>query len=299
MLKNCTIAGGTSLMRRRRLDAGRLLTGLAMAAYATCAISAPKTNVIPYAQEPYPAANDPANALEFRMGHDFGAIRNALLDLPVRGEFEKSDAYESRLKHAIGGKIYGDVRAIDWLARSGALSSDKGLGNGLIYQYDADWETFSLCLSPLLEPGRIEKASALVLKQRLGSYSKSLGTYLGTNSLGVKKKVSKREDYFFSLAIPVPDIMGKHCFAPIKMTPEETKRRLQGAMWLLVGKIRPEVFRTYRHDKPTINDPSDISTSEESLVFAVDRAIAFNPLTGEVWYSGKWDGDAIIPQADD
>lgn len=279
-------------------------SALAMIAFAvlTCAggsIAATRGDTLPYAQKPFPSGTAPVNVLGFRMGHDFAAIRKALQGLPTRGEFERADEYKARLDAAAIKPIYGEVRAADWLVRSGWFSQNKEPSDGLSYQYDADWETFSLCIGKLMEPDRIDDAQALVLKQRISSHSKNTGAYVGSNAFGAKTKVVKREEYVFSLAVPVTDVLGKHCFAPVKMAPNEVRRNLQGAMWILVGKVRPQVFRSYHHDKPTIGSPFEVSKLEESLVFAVDRAIAFNPLTGEVWYSERWDGDAITPQAED
>jgi len=190
-----------------------------------------------------------------------------------RGEYEKKQEYENRIKAIQKDK----VRPF-----SIEVANDR-------FQYDIDKEEFTF-----------EKFFWYDnrLKFELHNEVNNLGEYPGENTFGVKKIIRKEEKYIFGIISKdfksSSKFIKKYEFTfKFKCKPDVAKKNK--AALVLVAEFMP-VTENYNgsfyyltggidYHKPTITEPYDAKTIESFFYATVRKFLVVNKETGEVIYS--------------
>jgi hypothetical protein len=188
-----------------------------------------------------------------------------------KGEFESSDEFRKRFsarlgqieKQAGGNELYFSI----------PLERDK-------FKYDAD--------SGLMKIGDDYLGIFWSMSNGLPvSVSRhSTGTYIGTNSFGVKKEIVKVDEVRLEANVPGGEFSSwpsSFKSFEIPLSKQEAKNALGNLAILFVGRLKPPYYDSgTTHFTPKIDAPYDITTSRETIYFDVDCAALYYRSNGKV-----------------
>lgn len=222
-----------------------------------------------------PAPTEIENVGPFWGGHDIASLVAHAARAPERGEFESSELFAARHARWLASYAYGKVRLGDRIAVSGLLFGRNTIDFWPHYRYDPDNEVFRICTG-----------------ERQYEYArdvKALGTYVGSNAFGVKRKITRRR--ISSILVTFSGTkMSDPCFVPVGMSRIDAARNTKLAGWALIGRLQePYLSVESESTSPTITHPYEDDTTSFVLVLEVEEAIAFDIKTGRVFYRRKWD----------
>lgn len=213
----------------------------------------------------------------------FGAVRDEL----VKSKFETTAEYEARLT-----KLLGRVNL------EGTLSAGEAVTIVIperVEDYDADMRTYSVRLlinqavpyALLLDrtvrtPFSLSDTVASAI--RLSDGSKPLGSSVGQNAFGVKKRYSIRAYSYLDLVVPDSKVAAFRDGIIIQGIAPERARRLTGRVYIaLRGKLaHPFISDQTSKDAATIATPEEAHRHNFYIYFEPESIIAFDKLTGEV-----------------
>lgn len=132
----------------------------------------------------------------------------------------------------------------------------------------------------------------------------NLGSYMGQNAFGVKKKINRIDYVFYALKTRIALDFDEHFewiedkndsyrYEIMSILPEEGKRIKDDLKWLIICKIKPADLERYNstnsitglsrsHYKATIDDPLESKRTVYFLSVEVNEVWLFNFKTGEI-----------------
>jgi hypothetical protein len=234
------------------------------------------------------------------MGND---VRQIVLSLEAhgisgKGEFETSAEYQRRLNSLEDLPIAGTLTRKSTIgivipsARDNHL--DYTYNSDLIISYDADKEQMhvNLISGKTMKPGETDDPRSLAIIW--GGNEPTFRTYMGSNSFGVKIKVSEERSLVYGIAFDVPDGTwrgesdlsgtGKGINFSFKLPVERAKVMKSRLRALVICRIKDgEVMEGFEHLKPTLEAPNDVFTTYKYLHIQPSEVWIFDYETGEVF----------------
>lgn len=204
-------------------------------------------------------------------GHDFQKIYAKYFEtLLGKGEFEKSDVYEKKLRSINLDEIYAFA------------ITDK---ENLEISYDPDSEVISVTIEPLSAYRLLPKTDGgnsiwpfIVLK----TTKKKVSSYVGSNAFGAKKVIKKYEANKYGVQIE------KNNALSFRMPIHEAKKYKDNMTVLLVCKpqIKNDVlaFLGGYYSEPTFSEPVEISYAISGLNMELLSIWVYDFKTGKVHY---------------
>lgn len=204
-------------------------------------------------------------------GHDFQKIYAKYFEtLLGKGEFEKSDVYEKKLRSINLDEIYAFA------------ITDK---ENLEISYDPDSEVISVAIEPLSAYRLLPKTDGgnsiwpfIVLK----TTKKKVSSYVGSNAFGAKKVIKKYEANKYGVQIE------KNNALSFRMPIHEAKKYKDNMTVLLVCKpqIKNDVlaFLGGYYSEPTFSEPVEISYAISGLNMELLSIWVYDFKTGKVHY---------------
>jgi hypothetical protein len=200
----------------------------------------------------------------------------------AKSEFESTAQYQARLASWL---VKGGTKRYIFAFDRGAEGAFEGY---YTFDYNADAELMRLTVENMLAEEPIPLRSTRMV----------LGTYLGTNALGVKRTVTRmvKNIYYVSLSSSSPlklftkDDYGLY-LDPARFTwpmdPAAARANKASLSLALVGTIPlPEATEEKGLDEPTIDDPQQVLVYSRTLPFSLEELRVINSRTGAtVWAS--------------
>jgi hypothetical protein len=113
------------------------------------------------------------------------------------------------------------------------------------------------------------------------------GGYVGTNSFGVKKEISKLDEFRLEANVPGGEFSAwPSSFKPfeIPLSKQEAKNAPGNLAILFVGRLKPPYYEAETtHFTPKIDAPYDITTYKETIYFDIDCAALYYRSNGNVF----------------
>lgn len=194
-------------------------------------------------------------------------------------EFEKTEEFKARLasrvaqahqKIALNGKE-------DKFYFSITIPAEK-------IKYDADQnrmvigdEIFGLLRTPFgSDKGRLTVFSS----------TRAVGSYVGENSFGVKKQITRSEETRVDILVPGGDYAKWPAnFKPVtlSLSPDEAKKMKDKLVVLFSARLTPPYYSTDKaHFSPKIDAPFDITTQIETVHLNADCAVIYDTAGAKV-----------------
>jgi hypothetical protein len=198
-------------------------------------------------------------------GHDEKALIAALGRLPAKLAHESRAEYSERLAPHLQKPFSGSVKITDVIALQSFLYGDGDFG-GFNSQFDPETSVMSFGFRDAYYFSPETKSAQWSFE------SKKAGTYIGTNSFGVKKRVQKYT------ANQVDLILGNvHAQQKFKaVIPAEDKPFFQYTYAVLVGRlVYPLVSFDQGTSEPTVTNPEETQTRFSRLYFQPTEVLVF------------------------
>jgi hypothetical protein len=207
-----------------------------------------------------------------------------------RGEYESTQAYESRMAAALSKPIlFGQPVSSRLAFVAPALKEHSA---SFQYHYDADSAEVVLTVNgsttvmdnvenPNWTP--TGSLSPLVQTLELGSFQLAQSTYVGSNGFGVKVRVEKDASLHVGLAPNGDSFLALPAVAYVPMTSAAAAKELPALKALVVFKLSaPYLSYAYFHAEPTRDSPYDLTAHHKFLVGSVEGVVFFSGVSGKV-----------------
>ncbi len=227
-------------------------------------------------------------------GNDAKLIARSLLTSPLykrKDEFETSAAYEARTNNLAAATLGDGTKADSELVFK--LAEFRRLLDLTKVSYDADAELLTLTLDVKEFTDLVGKSNYNATVALAPSDYRDLGKYIGENSFGVKREISRSEFDQYRLVVNNlkdfpgirPRSIGYEAWKiPIKM-PATQARDAKDVLAILyfARLVKPYLGLDFFDKKPKIDSPSEISSTTYYLYANVSEIWIFNSLTGEIY----------------
>jgi hypothetical protein len=219
------------------------------------------------------------------LGHSCRGLASKLVSLkPQKGEFETTAAYNERIESLkntplAGSTSFGDV--VGFVQGADVYS-------GIDQSYDADRGVLKVSDNWGVSTQMVK--SQLVTSVRLDQKIKHTRTYTASNAYGKKVTVDSTTwdtcgvafsnlTYYSSLSSGF-----KRLEESIEMPPDEARSAKGNIALVFVGKLS-EPFWSEFHDysKPTIENPTEMAWTGDSVVMELIQVWIFNRQTGKIY----------------
>lgn len=289
--------------------AGRLERGEYVSHFARAAVAAAMMLLSwPSGIEAQTYENSPFDAKAAKLqpsfqGADVEALLKAIDDRrpKPRGEFEKKDEYDARVKRSMSEALLDDIKWTSTLAFVLPLSARQ-------INYDIDKEQMNFADPKLVSalerlPVGYELSKILcgfnhkVCEHTLvwSSNERDLGTYQGSNAFGAMVTVKEKAIDVLGLSVCSGPFLGAPCGKPnpaplsVKMDVEKAKVAKNSAAALVIGQLVPPYAGSDRsQSKPTRSDPTDKTENVRYLKLAPSQLWIFDRWTGEIFKKAAW-----------
>ena len=258
---------------------------LALLVFSTSAFGAPKqkkkTKSNFYSSTPF---NTNINRLPERYkGNNIYAILRGVETVKAeKSDYETTKEYRDRMAAIGAHKITPKITVGDTVS---FVFDDT---DQMLIRYDADDKAITLKKDLtgfsffVINANRHNISGAII-----DSIDKNVGSYIGQNGFGVKKRISKRKLTMVGIC-PFND--GYSASAPTSITGKFQADKVTGyiaehTMGILVyGKLAaPLMLRKNEHTPPTFSAPYDTVSDSKCLTMQIEGAWAINTMSGDIF----------------
>lgn len=209
--------------------------------------------------------------------HDLLAIAKHLHPPRERGEYEKSDEYETRVANWMTTKFYGELKPTDILAFP---AIPKIAPDTVNFEYDADAELLRVKVACEQDP---YLAHGCWLETSYNS--KNLGSRIGTTRMGVKFRVTSHVALSVGLGVKEPILNIRFSIPMDRDTAIKLKNRLG---ILAVGRMAsPYAIEKTLSSTASLDDPKESLTYYQILHFHLQEIWLFDVQSGDVLHKQR------------
>jgi len=215
-------------------------------------------------------------------GHDIAAFSGALWKreqaLPKKSEYETQVAYQERVDKWKAAAVSGSIMLDSVLAFSMPLARVTALNHLIHPTFDAETARVRVQMT-----GECENHAGVVMADT----EKVLGSYVGSNAFGVKRKV--KTIFRTSLCLQLldhPDWVNFH--EPVNIDPATAKAMTRVGHLVLLGTLRePYRWSEMNTSSPTLDDPYKVMHLAVAILFDLQEVLIIDPVTGRVFFRAK------------
>lgn len=244
----------------------------------------------PLAKRQTTFSNKPFDVNVEKLAKDFSgtdpvSLFQALLNKPepIKREFETTEQFTTRYDRWLSQPVFGSVTPTSLIAltfRPGIIPSEQAS-----FKYNADAGEMTLSLSP----GWCGGLNNLTILSTV----KNLGSYVGQNAFGVKRKIEKSTVTRFCLE----GVSNTRISFPIPS--ERAPAEKHSARFVLLGTLRsPYTAIVEDRAMPTLDSPEAVRWTDFVLKFNVEEVWIFSGLTGAILHRPRID-EAVVLQLDE
>jgi TonB family protein len=212
-----------------------------------------------------------------------------------KGQFETEDAYLARLQALLGKiKIDGQLLASDRV--SFATSDFEGFYDADSKQYTIKADLRSEAALSILDKQQAESSgfygrrtdrylfSDPLTSLLISSVNTTIGTRVGQNAFGVRKRYSIKRYRNLQLVMPERKLMPLYQGWIIKdIAPDKARQLMRDVSVVLTGRLMlPIISQQYDSYEATISEPEESHVFSHSLYFDPDALVLYRLSTGEV-----------------